>query len=177
MIEFVIAIAQGVISSIIVDFIRGKREAAKKQELEAAAVALARERGQLSRDQLDEVVKLAMREIGEIIKRDPDLTVGPLGAVRLARQVARKNSPENQEELLTERLARLNDIVTQRRAALGLPIGSGAAPSPAAPRPAAVEYEQVSGDGLNSDLWNSELDAMKRRVRERRSGKQDSDGR
>ena len=123
-IEFVMAVAQGVIQSLLIDLIRGKREGARKQEIEAAAASIARERAALSTEQLDEVVRKVMTEIAEIIKRDPDLTVGPLGGIRLARQVAKKNTPELQEQILTDRLARLNDIVNQRRAALGLPLNS-----------------------------------------------------
>ncbi|MEU7833891.1 MULTISPECIES: hypothetical protein [unclassified Nonomuraea] len=164
-VEFVIAVAQGVVQSLLVDLIRGKRDAARKQEIEAAAASIARERAALSTEQLDEVVRKVMTEIAEIIKRDPDLTVGPLGGVKLARQVAKKNTPELQEQILTDRLARLNDIVNQRRAALGLPLNPATA----------VQYEQVAKDDLHSDLWRTELEAMKQRVHRRRSGQSETD--
>ncbi|WP_084956706.1 hypothetical protein [Thermoactinospora rubra] len=165
-IEFAIAVAQGVVSSIIVDLMRGKRDTARKQEIEAAAASIARERASLSTEQLDEVVRKVMDEIAEIVKRNPDLTVGPLGGVKLARQVAKKNTPDVREQLLVEQLARLNDIVAQRRASLGLPLGP---PRPPAENPAdAVQYERIEGTGPDSELWRAELEAMKRRVHERR---------
>lgn len=168
MIEIALTIAQGVIQSVIVDLINGRRSAARRSEIEAAAAALARERQSLTSEQVREIVSRTMDEVAEIIKRNPDLIIGRLGAVKLAPQVARKNTPELRDEILTDRLQRLSDIVNQRRASLGLDLGLG---NPARQHdPAAmIEYEQVSDSQLHSDLWRSELDAMKERVHKRRS--------
>ena len=179
MIDIIIGIAQGVIQSVIVDLINGRR-AARKNEIETAVAAVARERQVLSTEQLDEVVSRTMTEILEIIKRDPDLTVGPFGTVRLAHQVEKKNTPELRDEILTDRLHRLYDIVDRRRASLGLPLQSTiqaekfGEPATTTDADPVIKYEQVSDESPPKD-WRSELDAMKDRVHKRRTGQTRSD--
>ena len=165
MIELLLVLAQSVLGPIIVDLVTGRTAAVRKHEIEVAIAATARERQAFTPDQLDQVVRHTMEEVLNLIDRNPDLD-WKLQKVRLARPVAKDDSPEQRNDVVTERLRRLSDLVEQRRKDLGLPLPVRMSAVTQVPSPTIVWEEP---EPLEKELWERELAEMKARVQRRRT--------
>src|SRR6266404_6671078 len=129
MVELLLMLAQSVLCPVIVDLVTGRTAAVRKREIEVAIATAASERHAFTNDQLDQIVRHTMEEVLCLVERNPDLD-WRAQKVRLARQVAKEDISERRDEVVTERLRRLADLVEQRRKDLGLPlfVESGASP-------------------------------------------------
>jgi hypothetical protein len=183
-IEFFIGLAQGVLTNVISDLVKGKRAVADRQ-IRSSVEELAVARQRFSREQLDQVVTYVMAEIGGLVEHDPDL-VKTRGGIRLAEQVPRSRDVQGQQEVLEERFRRLGEAVERRRRALGMPNVGGnqdphVRPTPDLAPPPTVAWEPA--EAPTADVWKRELEEMKRRIDERRGrgpehepGRQGSEG-
>jgi hypothetical protein len=130
-VSFCLVVAQQVLGTFIVDFIRDKRKSASRREVESRVERILEDRGR----QLPETVDVrrlspkVLKEIDGLAEQDPDLEIGRFHSLRPAKPPASADDTvERQNELLADRMRRLDALVTQRRRSLGLPTAGPARP-------------------------------------------------
>jgi hypothetical protein len=123
-VSFCLIIAQQVLATLIVDFIYGKRKSASMREVESMVSTVLEERRQeVPKGDAAAVSRQVLNEIRHLADQDPDLEWGRFRTIRLAPPIeGDSDSVERRNQLLAERMRRLDALVTERRRSLGLPV-------------------------------------------------------
>ncbi len=176
--SFALVIAQQVLGGVITDFFLGKRRSASRREIETMVMeVIHKHHNQVIKEQVDTVVRYAIEEIRYMGHEHPDVQwrmnkLRPLVAPERKEQV-------RQNEILMDRMRRLDQIVAARRRELGLPMASDNADETKAKQPAEPEKPTTIPDepfemekvDLPADpaYWQNRMKQTKERIAEKRA--------
>ncbi|BCK70022.1 hypothetical protein Srufu_039750 [Streptomyces libani subsp. rufus] len=117
MIEIILGIAQSVLANVISDFASGRRQAARREEIEEIVrqVVLNRSETELREEEIRRIVANVVREVAQIADTDPDLERRG-NVIRISSNIEERSADaKSSDGELELRLLRLDEAVASRR--------------------------------------------------------------
>jgi len=169
----ILGLANTVLGNILSDFITGKSRTARRSEIEREVALIL---NQKYRERLDvrHVVQEVMREVDILSRRDPDLIVSG-DKIELKQPLRRPIAPVDRETVqheLNDRLERLDRIIAERRAELGLKVSSDTTLTDRPSIPDIPDGWEFVGAPKEDTKWARALKNTDNNIRKRRAGEE-----
>ncbi|WP_432141342.1 hypothetical protein [Streptomyces sp. bgisy084] len=117
MIEIILGIAQSVLANVISDFVSGRRQTARREEIVEIVrqVVINRSETELREEEFRRIVASVVREVGKIADTDPDLEIRG-NVIRDSSGAGERSADvKSSDGELELRLLRLDEAVASRR--------------------------------------------------------------